>query len=139
MIIHPLRFARRPCLRGTVSYCLLMQTRWHHESYAILFICADRVFLSSSFLSLFFSFSYSFCTKSGTMSCCTPPMVLKFYLDCHYSDCMSFAGKALRDFSIPCWSLLCFYFITGRIGWSVLRPFVHILIISLDINKAYAS
>ena len=53
MIIHPLRFARRPCLRGTVSYCLLMQTRWHHESDAILFICADRVFLSSSVLSLF--------------------------------------------------------------------------------------
>ena len=67
------------------------------------------------------------------------PADIKFYLDCHYSDCMSFAGKALRDFSIPCWSLLCFYFITGRIGWSVWRPFVHILIISLDINKAYAS
>ena len=27
MIIHPLRFARRPCLRGTVSYCLLMQNK----------------------------------------------------------------------------------------------------------------
>ena len=26
------------------------------------------------------------------------PADIKFYLDCHYSDCMSFAGKALWDF-----------------------------------------
>ena len=45
MIIHPLRFARRPCLRRTVSYCLLMQTRWHHDA---IFIYAQGVFLSSS-------------------------------------------------------------------------------------------
>ena len=35
--IHPLRFARRPCLRGTVSYCLLCNTRWHHAMWCHLY------------------------------------------------------------------------------------------------------
>ena len=50
------------------------------------------VFLSSSVLSPFLPQG-----KKGSNRQVAPADI-KFYLDCHYSDCMSFAGKALRDF-----------------------------------------
>ena len=57
MIIHPLRFARRPCLRGTVSYCLLMQNKAGTTQCDASFIYAQGVSTVLQFYSLF-SFSF---------------------------------------------------------------------------------
>ena len=60
--IHPLRFARRPCLRGTVSYCLLMQKQDGTTQCDAIFIYCMHLqrgmFLSSSFLSPFLASLY---------------------------------------------------------------------------------
>ena len=42
--IHPLRFARRPCLRGTVSYCWLMLDKdgTTHVMPSLFFVCTSE-------------------------------------------------------------------------------------------------
>ena len=54
MIIHPLRFARRPCLRGTVSYCLLLQNKMAPRNVMPSLFIAKGVY-SSTVLQFVFS------------------------------------------------------------------------------------
>ena len=59
--IHPLRFARRPCLRGTVSYCLLMQNKMAPRNVmpSLFYILSEGVASVSSVLSPFFFIYHS--------------------------------------------------------------------------------
>ena len=56
--IHPLRFARRPCLRGTVSYCLLMQNKMAPRNVmpSLFYILSEGMSSVSSVLSPFSSY-----------------------------------------------------------------------------------